>query len=350
MVSPNPLPTFAPGTVINDRYELRSKLGSDGHVYEAHDRHFDSTVAVKLLDPVAGESSRSWDEARRLEKLSSRCLLGVLNADIDNASDIRFIVTPLVTGGDMETMAKNLGLGLHNTARVIRHAAAGIDRIHAEGMLHRDIKPGNVLIDGDTVLVSDLGYCAIMDADCTTDANGTWQTVAPEVASGGRCSISSDVYSLGATAFYAFSGEYPVSLRLQLTEQIERIKSGDLRELRDLAPHVPQSVATVVRKSLAMVPQDRYDSVEAFANALASAMDGRRDWQKVAHDAHALCVAGAPFKTQGKVLVCAERRGTGITIIARHESSKRRVKGCADTNVQLNRLPVELRRIVGALS
>lgn len=301
-MSTKPLPPQPAGTVVNDRYELRRKLGSDGNVYEAHDRHFDTTVAVKLLDPMEGESSRTWDEARRLEKLSSRCLLSVLNADIESQADIRFIVTPLVTGGDLAGLAKSVGLGLHHAVRVIRHVAGGIDRIHAAGMLHRDIKPGNVLIDGDNVLVSDLGYCAIMDDEGTTDPNGTWQTVAPEVAAGGRCSISSDVYSLAATTFFALSGEYPVSTKLELIEQVERIKSGNIRELRDLAPHVPQSVATVVRKALSHKAIERHGSADDFANALASAMDGRRDWARVPHENHAFCVHGRPFKTQADKL------------------------------------------------
>ncbi|QXU56572.1 hypothetical protein [Rhodococcus sp. LW-XY12] len=100
------LPKFPAGTVINSRYELRGKLGSDGNVYEAHDGHFDKMVAVKLLDPGEDESSRTWDEAQRLEGLKSRCLLDVLNADVDGPSDIRFIVTPLVSDGDLESLAK----------------------------------------------------------------------------------------------------------------------------------------------------------------------------------------------------------------------------------------------------
>lgn len=349
-MSPTQLPTQPAGTVINDRYELRRKLGSDGHVYAAHDRHFDKTVALKLLDPVEGESSRTWDEARRLESLSSRCLIGVLNADIDSQSDVRFIVTPLVTGGDLEALAKNVGLGLHRAVRVVRHVAAGIDRIHAEGMVHRDIKPGNVLIEGDDVLVSDLGYCAIMDADGTAAGNGTWQTVAPEVASGGRCSILSDVYSLAATTFYSLSGEYPVSIRMELGRQVELIKAGKLRELRDLAPHVPRSVATVVRKALKLTPQERYGSAEEFANALASAMDGRRDWVPTRHHGHIFCVRGEPFDAKAGVIICGETDGVHVRLATRYESSSRRVKGHPDVVVHQDRVATELRRIVADLS
>lgn len=344
------LPTFPAGTVINNRYELRRKLGSDGNVYEARDGHFNKAVAVKLLDPTEGESSRTWDEARRLEELKNRCLLDVLNADVDGPSDIRFIVTPLVSDGDLESMAKGAGLGLQRAARVMRHVTAGIDRIHAAGMIHRDIKPGNILVDGDDVRVSDLGYCAILDDDGTALPNGTWQTVVPEVAAKNRCSVASDVYSLGATAFFAYSGEYPVSTRLRLEDQVERIKAGDTRELRDLAPHVPQSVAKVVRKALQLDPKDRFQSADEFGNALVGAMDGRRDWSRTRHAEHVFCVLGQPHKSKTAVAICCLSEGTSVRLTASHTSSNRRVRGCDDVVVSEDRVPKELRKLVTSLS
>lgn len=189
-----------------------------------------------------------------------------------------------------------------------------------------------------------------MDDDGTTDPNGTWQTVAPEVAAGARCSISSDVYSLAATTFFALSGEYPVSTKLEIVEQAERIKSGKIRELRDLAPHVPQSVATVVRKALSLSAVERHGSAEDFANALAAAMDGRRDWARVQHEGHTFCVHGQPFKNQANVVICTEPVGTNVQLRARHKTSNRRVKGCADAVVTHSRFAVELRGLVSGLS
>ncbi|MGY1984290.1 serine/threonine-protein kinase [Nocardia gipuzkoensis] len=349
-MSAKPLPNYPAGTVINDRYEFLHKLGSDGHVYAARDRHLDKTVALKLLDPIMGESARSWDEARRLEAMKSRCLLEVLNADVDGPSDIRFIVTPLVTGGDVEALAKDVGLGLQKAVRYIRHIAAGIDRIHAAGMVHRDIKPANALISGDNVVVSDLGYCAILDSDGKAAGNGTWCTVAPEVAAGGDCTVLSDVYSLGATAFYVLAGEYPVSLRQSLEKQRDRIVAGDLRDLRDLAPHVPQSVATVIRKALKLNPVDRQSTAEEFANALVGAVDGRRDWSRVVHSGHSFCLRGEPFKTRAGVVICSEPDGADVRVVARNEPSMRRLNGTTDLVITHDCLPAKLRALVASLS
>ncbi|MEU4595620.1 serine/threonine-protein kinase [Nocardia sp. NPDC023988] len=349
-MSAKPLPNYPAGTVINDRYEFLYKLGSDGHVYAARDRHLDKTVALKLLDPIVGESARSWDEARRLEALKSRCLLEVLNADVDGPSDIRFIVTPLAKGGDVGALAKDVGLGLQQSVRIIRHIAAGIDRIHAAGMVHRDIKPGNALVSGDDVVVSDLGYCAILDSDGKAARNGSWCTVAPEVAAGGDCTVLSDVYSLGATAFYVLAGEYPVSLRYSEEGQRDRIMAGEIRNLRDLAPHVPQSAATVIRKALKLNPVDRHSTAEEFANALVGAVDGRRDWSRVLHPGHSFCLRGEPFKTRAGVVICSEPEGANVRLIARNEPSMRRLKGNTDLVIAHDYLSAKLRTLVASLS
>lgn len=94
-------------------------------------------------------------------------------------------------------------------------------------MVHRDIKPANALLRGDAVVVSDLAYCEILNADGKADRNGSWCTLAPEVADdAGYCSIRSDIYSLGATAFYPLSGQSPVAAQLPLQEQKDRISRG----------------------------------------------------------------------------------------------------------------------------
>ncbi|MCQ4118719.1 serine/threonine protein kinase [Rhodococcus tibetensis] len=345
-------PTYPAGTTINDRYVFQRKLGSDGEVYEAFDRNLDKLVAVKLLDPLKG-SPHTWHEAQRLEQLSSRCLIPVLNADVVINSDIRFIVTPLVDGGDLESRAAGTGLSLQEAVRCARHIAAGIDRIHAEGMVHRDIKPANALVSGDDdVMVSDLEMCEFLDSDGRAERNGSFCTVAPETApDDGYCSVSSDIYSLGATAFYLLSGKYPIDHGLHPAEQRQRIVKGDIRDLRTLAPHVPRSVAIVVGKALKGAPDMRHGSAEEFGNALANAINGKRDWKAMDHPGHLFCAEGERFKGRAAVRICAEPRADGgVNVVARLHPSGRRPSGVSDSVIQASQVPKKLRDLVSELN
>ena len=340
---------YPPGTTVNDRYELTGKVGTDGSVYRAHDRNLDKHVAIKFLDPKNGRA-QPWDEAQRLEHLRSRFLLDVINADVVLNSDIRFIVTPIHVQGDLESEARPNGLASHDVVRYMQQVASGIDRIHGAGMVHRDIKPANVLLDGDNVVVSDLEFCEILDADGRATRNGSYCTVAPETAAdGGDCSVLSDVYSLGATAFYLFSGEYPVDHRLPRSEQQRLIICGCIRQLRVVAPHTSRAVATVIRKAMHLDPALRFQSAESFANALIQAARGSRNWRRVEHADHIHCLEGAATKTRGTVTVCAVRSTNKIEVSARLRSG-RRMSGITDVVTTDRDLAKVLQRLVNAVN
>lgn len=341
---------YPKGTTINDRYELLGKLGSDGQVYEAYDRHLATTVALKLLNP-GDHAPQPWDEAKRLEQLRSHFIVPVLNADVVMASDIRFITTPLLPDGDLEYDARPIGLAVATVSRYARHIAAGIDTIHSAGMIHRDIKPANALRSGDRVIVSDVAMCVILDDEGTASPDGSFCTVAPEVLKhDGRCSVSSDVYSLAATTFYLLSGEYPVDHRIPKEEQRERLLAGSIRDLSNVAPHVPRAIASVVRRSLSVDPAARHASVEKFGNALATAAHGRRDWRRVEHSGHVYCAEGTAQDRPRAVGVCAQFASQNQVVVrAFHLDSHRAVSGVPEQSTTEQALHQDLRRLIARI-
>ena len=128
-------------------------------------------------------------------------------------------------------------------------------------------------------LLGDLGMAAAMGPDGSAPPYGTFATVAPEVlGTSGRCSVRSDVYSLGATVFYLATGEYPVSHMQTRAAMAAQIVAGQRRRLRDLAPHVSISLGRVVERALSTDPADRQPDGLTLANQLSGCSYHRRTW------------------------------------------------------------------------
>lgn len=346
-------PPYPNGTIFNDRYTVDAFLGQGaaGAVYQVVDAHLDTQVALKILPPVGGQPA-AWHEAQVLEKLRGDYLLPVYNADVLSGTDIRFITTKVMNGGDLESECKLSGAEVSLAVRWSSHIAHAAERIHSAGLLHRDIKPGNCFLDDSaSAHLADLGLAVAVDANGQAAPNGTLATVAPEVLDGpsAYCSVASDIYSLGATAFYLISGTYPIhDPRRDRAWHRDQIVAGNRRRLRDLAPHVTQGMAVVIERALSQDPAARQSTALDFANQISTAKRHRRKWRLVDHPTHILCIEAPDEKARKGVGVCAIPAATNCSIESR-STSGRLLRSQARSNVRTIEVPKEMRAIAASV-
>jgi serine/threonine-protein kinase len=335
------------GARINDRYEIICSLGggSNGHVYRVADEHLANEVALKLLAPKAGQPA-TWDEAQVLEHLRSDFLLRVFNADVVSASDIRYVTTALMLGGDLEEAAKPHGVTPAQAIRWGQQVAHGLERMHAAGLVHRDVKPANAYLnESSEALLGDLGMAARLSTAGTAPPDGTPVTVAPEVWSRGPCTVRSDVYSLAATVFYLLTGEYPVDHRHSKPELRDRALAGLRRHVRDLAPYVTRSLGRVIERGLSTDPNNRQPTALQFANELAASRLHARHYERiVAHEGHGVCVRSAPTRSARELCVCVVPVSDKFNIEVALDTG-RHLRRHEKASVESNRLAQVLRRL-----
>jgi eukaryotic-like serine/threonine-protein kinase len=288
---------------------LRS--GSQGSTLLVRDLHQGEDVALKLITVELGP----WQEAQVLTALRDRHILPVRNADF--VAGTKFLVTEFAVDGTVQDKINNQsprGITTVQAVRWTRQCCEGLVRTHAANLLHNDLKPANVFLDGvGEALLGDFGMAMLMDAQGTTFAAGTFNTMAPEVAAvltvpGARpCTVASDVYSLGATLYWMLTGAPPYQPTPGLTQPQVAAEAAAHRPkpVRDLAPHVPQALSQRIGIAMAARPVDRYESAAAFSQALGSLPRADRIWSRTDEcGTHVGCWRGEAGG-RAAILVCA---------------------------------------------
>ena len=266
-------------------YRLEERIGAGGMavVYRALDVRLGRQVALKLMAPVlAGDHTfrqRFLRESRAASAVDEPHILPVYEAD--QAPDgTLFIATRYVQGGDLRTLLSREGtLSFGRVADIVGQTAAALDAAHALGLVHRDVKPSNILLDergsGQThVYLTDFGLSkAIASAkEEITQENallGTIEYMAPEQISGAAVSASADQYSLASTAFHMLSGRALFRGASQLAVMYAQINSAP-PQFSELYDDVPAGLDAVFAIALAKDPASRYPSCGRFAEALQS--------------------------------------------------------------------------------
>ncbi len=278
--SPRRIELLAGGTELAQRFEVRDVLGTGGYavVYRAFDRTLRREVALKVLrhDRLSpGALLRLRREAAIARDVVHPRIARVF--DIEEAGETVFLTMEIVEGGSLGDR-----LTLHSPASPVAiddavawasQALEGLAALHAMGILHRDIKPGNLLLTADhEVKLSDFGLALHLDRDETRATThdsilGTLEYLSPEQALGQPVDARSDLYSLGVVLFEMIAGRLPFVTQSSLGSLLERLRQDATPDLAELRPGTPPWLAAVVRRLLERDPGERYPSAaEALAD------------------------------------------------------------------------------------
>jgi eukaryotic-like serine/threonine-protein kinase len=269
------------GTVLSGRYKLAAKLGSGGMstVYLARDTTLDRDVAVKVMHREMSEQpdqlERFRQEARAVAKLSHPNVVAVIDAGEDGGYP--YIVFEYVEG---ETLKQRIArVGALDTQEALAYAieiARGLTVAHARKMVHRDIKPQNVLIDAEgRAKLTDFGISRQLEQDGMTATGrvlGTTDYVAPEQAMGHGVDERSDVYSLGVVLYEMLVGQVPFHADSQVGVAMKHVNE-ELPDVQQRRPEISAAGALVVERATSKDPSHRYQDVSEMIDDLSTALE-----------------------------------------------------------------------------
>lgn len=267
------------------RYAVRRRIGAGGFatVWLAYDEQLDSPVAVKVLADNWSQDhhirTRFVEEGRYLRRVDSPHVVTVYDAgELDDGRP--YLVMTYADQGSLADRLETGGLDVAESSEVVRQIGAGLQALHDRGILHRDVKPANVLFrtvegsgaQGARAMLGDLGLGKALDVSSRlTMIAGSPSFVAPEQAQGETPNGAADQYSLGVITYYLLSGRMP----FQYADLNAAARPGPVPRISHDDRVFPDGVEDVVRRALSPLPADRWPSVTAYADALTGALG---DW------------------------------------------------------------------------
>lgn len=255
-----------PGMHLADRYEILEKIGSGGmaDVYKAKDHKLNRLVAVKVLKQEFSTDA-TFVKKFRVEAQSAAGLShpNIVNVyDVGEVEGIHFIVMELVQGITLKKYIEMKGkLDIKEALNISVQIASGLQAAHDNRIIHRDIKPQNIIMSRDgKVKVTDFGIAKVADSTTvTTNAAGSVHYISPEQARGGYSDAKSDIYSLGITMYEMVTGRVPFDGETNVAVALLHIQ-GEMVPPRKLEPSIPRSFEKIILKCTQKKPDRRYAS------------------------------------------------------------------------------------------
>jgi eukaryotic-like serine/threonine-protein kinase len=272
------------GKRISGRYRIIKLIGGGGmaNVYLAHDMILDREVAIKMLRmDFANEEEfikRFQREAQSATSLVHPNIVSIY--DVGEEDDLYYIVMEYVQGMTLKQyIQQHSPVGIDKALDIMKQLTLAISHAHQNHIVHRDIKPHNILIDDEgTVKITDFGIAMALSATSITQTNsvlGSVHYLSPEQARGGMATKKSDIYSLGIVMFELLTGRLPFSGESAVSIALKHLQS-ETPSLRRWNPDIPQSVENIVLKATAKDPFRRYESLEEMDEDLLTALDPDR--------------------------------------------------------------------------
>jgi len=312
-------------TALAGRYSIDRELGRGGMgiVYLAREVHLDRPVAIKLLPPERARQrtlrERFLREARLAAKLSHPNIIPIHS--VEETGEFVFYVMAFVDGETLADRVRTRGpVPGSDGVRILREVAWALAYAHEQGLVHRDVKPDNILLEigSGRVLVADFGIAAAAN-DVSDGVSGTPEFMSPEQALGAALDARSDIYGLGATAFYAFSGRFPFEGKTA-TEVLAKQVTAPAPQLSALGLTVPRKVSALIDRCLSKTPDQRP----------ASAQRSRTSWARRSNGG-ASCRSSCARSSSGTVVSTAPARSSACSADWPPHSSWRRASALART-------------------
>jgi hypothetical protein len=266
-------PALFPSGVVCDRFRIDGVLGvgGTGTVFRALDLEREEVVALKAIPHDATLRQRARREASVASKLRHPNVVRLRSVHEDG--QYVYIASDIVEGVDLAGALRQRQLGDAALLRVAAAVCAGLAHAHEHGVVHRDVKPANVLLGRDgSVRVLDFGIATLDEPDATVDDRmlGTLSYMAPEACLGGRPAPATDVWAVGVMVYEALTGANPY--RARTPDELRERHRHPPRSLADLRPELPRSLAVACARALQSHPRRR-PSAEAFGRVLSAAAD-----------------------------------------------------------------------------